>query len=527
MNRSTRNIFLSILTLLLPVAVVGFRPSVRAGTYVPSQQNDIVGLAPAVSRIQSAALGFKPAAPSGTPTITLSTANAASGITSAQTFLPWVSSAASNYFLFTGCSVIQAGSAFPDTNCVRGVGRSTTSDFGYVCAEFYADSTQVELIVKGQGGGYRVVVDGVEVLRVATAPNTGTAQAGGASTITLAAGASATNGLYNTQYVYITGGTGSGQNAQITGYVGATKVATVASAWATAPDATSTYELRYCPGPFSAPASTGSVYNVLFNYSGTRAIRRFRVECSAAFFAGCRVGPTDQIWRPATQLGLRCFWVGDSYAEGTGANVSSASYAATACAYLGWEYFHCSVGGTGYLNPDAGIPGRTTVINRLTPPTNAWQVNVSGTGGTYTVTQGSTTTGVIASGASLATIQSAFDTAFGAGNFLAFLWDFPSGGGTGFVVIGLGSNASLATAMTLNTSALTGGSATINPYAGDIAPNVPKDGSGNALPFVIVLSCGHNDTADSSASYTPRFCSRPFSRSYRHCRQSIRPPSFS
>ncbi len=71
----------------------------------------------------------------------------------------------------------------------------------------------------------------------------GTAQAGAASTITLAAGASATDDYYNSATIHITGGTGSGQTRTISDYVGSTKVATVDSAWTTQPDATSVYEI--------------------------------------------------------------------------------------------------------------------------------------------------------------------------------------------------------------------------------------------------------------------------------------------
>src|SRR3990167_9634898 len=73
--------------------------------------------------------------------------------------------------------------------------------------------------------------------------HSGTAAAGGASSITLAAGASAVDDAYNTMTVRLTGGTGSGQERIISDYVGATKVATVSVAWATAQDATSTYNI--------------------------------------------------------------------------------------------------------------------------------------------------------------------------------------------------------------------------------------------------------------------------------------------
>lgn len=68
-----------------------------------------------------------------------------------------------------------------------------------------------------------------------------TAQAGGASTITLDTGAVATNDIYNGATIDITGGTGSGQQRVISDYVGATKVATVSEAWDTQPDNTSTF----------------------------------------------------------------------------------------------------------------------------------------------------------------------------------------------------------------------------------------------------------------------------------------------
>jgi hypothetical protein len=73
--------------------------------------------------------------------------------------------------------------------------------------------------------------------------NTGTAQTGSiATTIILAATASATDDIYNSMTVYISSGTGSGQIKVITDYVGSTKTATV-STWTTIPDTTSVYEV--------------------------------------------------------------------------------------------------------------------------------------------------------------------------------------------------------------------------------------------------------------------------------------------
>ena len=71
---------------------------------------------------------------------------------------------------------------------------------------------------------------------------TGTAQSGAGTSITLAAGSSASNDFYNGMTVRIVSGTGAGQVRTVDDYVGSTKVATVTT-WGTTPDATSVYEV--------------------------------------------------------------------------------------------------------------------------------------------------------------------------------------------------------------------------------------------------------------------------------------------
>lgn len=73
--------------------------------------------------------------------------------------------------------------------------------------------------------------------------DSGTAQAGGASTITLRAGASAVDNFYSNMTVRIVSGTGAGQEGKVASYVGATKIATMTAAWAVAPNATSVYDV--------------------------------------------------------------------------------------------------------------------------------------------------------------------------------------------------------------------------------------------------------------------------------------------
>jgi hypothetical protein len=69
----------------------------------------------------------------------------------------------------------------------------------------------------------------------------GTAQAGAAGSITLDAGASATDDLYNDALVFIVSGTGAGQARLISDYVGSTKVASVVPNWATNPSSDSVF----------------------------------------------------------------------------------------------------------------------------------------------------------------------------------------------------------------------------------------------------------------------------------------------
>lgn len=71
----------------------------------------------------------------------------------------------------------------------------------------------------------------------------GTAQAGAAASITLAANASDEKDAYTGMYIRITAGTGSNQQAYIIAYEGSTRVAAVEAEWGTIPDNTSQYEI--------------------------------------------------------------------------------------------------------------------------------------------------------------------------------------------------------------------------------------------------------------------------------------------
>lgn len=153
---------------------------------------------------------------------------------------------------------------------------------------------------------------------------TGTAQAGAAQTITLAAGASSTDNFYRGQVIQITGGTGSSQSITyrtIVSYNGTTKVATVYPAWnityadattGVTPDATTNYAIR--KGNLYQPVNTGypfvTVYRYLQNrlggnasldklvdWQGSCTVAISRADCTFAFSGqGAMLDDVDVSW---------------------------------------------------------------------------------------------------------------------------------------------------------------------------------------------------------------------------------------
>ncbi len=85
----------------------------------------------------------------------------------------------------------------------------------------------------------------ITITASSVATDTGTAQAGGASTITLkSSSAYSSDDAPNGMSVTLTSGTGSGQSRFIDDYVGSTKVATIYPPWTTAPDNTTGYKVE-------------------------------------------------------------------------------------------------------------------------------------------------------------------------------------------------------------------------------------------------------------------------------------------
>ena len=98
--------------------------------------------------------------------------------------------------------------------------------------------------------------------------DTGTAQAGGASTITLKSSSAYTSDDDpNGMFVTLTSGTGSGQTRHIEDYVASTKVATVYPAWTTQPDNTTGYKVEAF-----APTTVGEYAQVTSTFGRARYV---------------------------------------------------------------------------------------------------------------------------------------------------------------------------------------------------------------------------------------------------------------
>jgi len=107
------------------------------------------------------------------------------------------------------------------------------------------------------GATHNVTNSGGKRLRQAASLifNDGTAQAGTANTLQLAAGAVTTDNEFVRAKVIIVGGTGAGQEAVITDSVASTDTITTTPAWLTTPDATSEYQVL--PGQVHTTVQNG------------------------------------------------------------------------------------------------------------------------------------------------------------------------------------------------------------------------------------------------------------------------------
>jgi hypothetical protein len=431
-----------------------------------------------------------------TPTVTFDS-TATAGLTTSNAYL--TASAATNpAFNLSGAApslITQFGPAIPRTSMV-GVTQSNadTNAPGTVFATFFHTGTTLDVIQYGFADNVMVYVNDTFVARYGTAFASGTAQSGGANTITLAGNSSTTSGFYNQYYVRIAGGTGVlNEVKQITAYDGTTFTATLDSAWTTPPDATTQYVIQEGTQPFVLDGLTGSVKYLHFkwNVSGQR-----KITIEQGVFAGVAAdGPIASAPLAATTPFLA---IGDSFWEGDATPSNVPNMVDILAAALKWNTTNLGEGGTGYIGT---IASRLNFQDRIAPPAEAWRVLLTATGGTYTLSvllNGVTsTTDPLAFNASQPAVQAALaalpNVASASGTFVVARGDLS----TPLVIVAHGIGGAT---LGVDASQLTGGTISVlGNYLGDVAENVPTDSSGTAQPFYLMVSGSGNDTSNTDA----------------------------
>lgn len=200
---------------------------------------------------------------------------------------------------------------------------------------------------KGSGTSGTVLPEFDPLLKIAglgvqalAADVTGTAQAGAAGSITLAAGASAVTNFYRGMVIEITGGTGIGQRRLITAYNGATKVASVQPNWTVTTDATSVYAIRKCHvyRPISASLPNATIYEYLHRSDGGNSKLKATVGAAAAA-------------QFTMEVGTGCYWdfncLGQLVQQTDPANPGPATYqGTTALRTIAFQAADVSLGNT-------------------------------------------------------------------------------------------------------------------------------------------------------------------------------------
>ena len=394
-----------------------------------------------------------------------------------------------------GSAVTQFGPAYPRFNMVSAdTSNSDTYSPGTIYASFYHTGKTLDLIQYGASETVTVYIDDRFFARYGGALATGTAQGGSASGITLASSSSTVSGYYNEYYVRIAGGTGLlGEVRQIVSYDGTSRIADVAPPWSTMPDSTTLYVLQDGTQPFVLDGSTGSVkyIHLTWKQSGQR-----KITVEQGVFAG--VAADGAIAAAPSWSTTPLIVVGDSFWDGTAAPINIPRLIDTFALGMGWLPTNLGQGGTGYIS---GSVGRLNFQDRIAPPSEAWRVARTATAGTYTidVTFGgvTATSAAIAFNAGATSIEAALNVLpniSGAGaSFSVARGDFA----TPLIFVGHGMPGAT---LSFDSSGLAGGAMTIlGSYEGDLAPNVPMDSSGNALPFYLLVPGSGNDTHASTA----------------------------
>jgi hypothetical protein len=432
-----------------------------------------------------------------TPTVT-SNSTATAGLVTQEAFLTNGSkrNPAYSFYGVAPALVSQLGPAYPRYNMVSAdLSNSDTSSAGTIYATFYHTGKTLDIIQYGFADNVTLYVNDTFTARYGGAPATGTAQGGSASGITLASTSSAVPGYYNEYYVRIAGGTGVlNEVRQVTSYSGSTFVATVSSPWTKAPDSTTQYVIQDGTQSFVLDGNTGSIRYLHFTWqqSGQR-----KITIEQGIFAGAASDGTIAPAPPASTTPVLV--IGDTFWEGGAGPTNVPRLVDTFAQGMGWQPTNLGQGGTGYINRSQAS-SRLNFQDRIAPPKESWRVMSTATGGTYmisvTLNGVTSTTAALPYNASQASVAAALDAltnvAAVSGYFYVARGDFA----TPRIYVGHGiTGATIAL-----TTALTGGTMSVlGNYTGDVAPNVPVDTTGKALPFYLLVAGSGNDAAYTDA----------------------------
>jgi hypothetical protein len=211
---------------------------------------------------------------------------------------------------------------------------------------------------------------------------------------------------------------------------------------------------------------------------------------------GARIGANDSLIAAPAPAPLTMMIVGDSFWEGAVAPSAAPSLAQQLADMCGMVLCNLGSGGTGFCapNPGSGSNNRLNFRDRICPD-DAWSALYALTAGTYTISitvNGTTqTTGALAWNATKVVVETALNalsnvTAAG-GNLALARGDINTP--TLFVGRGLAGFT-----VAFDTTSATGTIGAPAKWYGDVAQNVPLDGAGNALPFVLLVSGSGNDS---------------------------------
>lgn len=122
---------------------------------------------------------------------------------------------------------------------------------------------------------------------------------------------------------------------------------------------------RYLSKSGTSTAAAGGEQQFVLDWSGVRKPRHYRLKLNGAqSFRRVGMDGESRVWKPGASDGIRVFFEGDSYMQGTGASYGGISLGEQASDLLGVrDNWVSGIGGSGWLNPGSGVTLRSRIAN--------------------------------------------------------------------------------------------------------------------------------------------------------------------